>query len=99
MAKKTLTVPHKGNFPMKKVDTLKIKVKQDCNWCYSDPSGVFGKPPDGFLAPGFYAATKPPTVYGPYEALHTGSVSFETTDPGTPCTLKEFTPHTITVST
>jgi hypothetical protein len=99
MAKKTLNLPHQDNFPLKTVDTLYLKITQDCNWCYSDPTGVFGQPPDGFLAPGLYKATKPPTVYGPYKPQHKGDVTFETTPPGTPCTVKDFTPHTITVST
>jgi hypothetical protein len=99
MANKILTLPHNDNFHLRSGDTLSIKFSEDANWCYSDPTGVFGKPPDGFLAAGAYKATTPPTVYGPYKPQHKGDVPFETTPPGTPCTLKPFTPHTITVST
>jgi len=101
MSKKVLNLPHHVDIHMTMNDTLYIKVSDDCNWCYSDKTGVFGPPPKEFLAPGFYAATKPPTEYGPYKPQHTGSVQFDATDPGTTCDLKRkgLTPHTITVST
>jgi hypothetical protein len=99
MANKTLNLPHHTDVPMTMKDTLRIKVTQDCNWCYSDPKGVFGPPPDDFLAAGF--VKKRTKAYGPYKPNYPGTVRFDATDPGTACEIKQtiLTPHTITVST
>jgi hypothetical protein len=89
---KTLNIPHGGNLTMNKnQDQLVIKVNETCQWCYSDPKGVFSS----LLAPGQYSSGE----YGPYEAVNDGDVTYG--DPiNPPCKTagKTETPHTITVS-
>jgi hypothetical protein len=77
-------------------DDLEIKVTADCNWCYSDPNGVFA---NGFLAAGSYTATSPPTKYGPYTPSTTGTVTVNAVTSGD-CSTSGITatPHSITVS-
>jgi len=81
-------------------DDLYIIVNDDCKWCYSpDPNSVFGAPPTGFLAAGSYTATTPPTTYGPYRPIATGSICYNAVASGD-CTCTEITAtgHSITVS-
>lgn len=89
---KTLNIPHGGNLSLNKnQDQLMIKVNQTCQWCYSDPNGVFSS----MLAAGQYSSGE----YGPYQAVKDGSVTFG--DPiDAPCSTEGVTgtPHTITVS-
>lgn len=76
---KTLKIPNgMSNQSLKKADTLYIEVDADCNWCYSDPNGVFSS----FLPAGHYTATTPPTVYGPYTAVNSGTVNFNAVTSG-----------------
>jgi hypothetical protein len=90
---KTLNIPHGGNLTMNKnQNNLLIHVTQACQWCYSDPNGVFSSlPPAGPISPG---------DYGPYDANGDGTVTYG--DPiNAPCNTAggpSDTPHTITVS-
>ncbi len=100
MAEKRLTIPNNlSSINLTKgTDTLVIQVSANCYWCYCDPNGVFPVPP-AFLAPGYYQATNPPTVYGPYTPANSGSVSINATT-SQPCTLNNPTgvPQTIVVT-
>lgn len=77
-------------------DTLSIEVMQTCTWCYSDPDGVFSS----MLAAGTYTATTPPTTYGPYTAVKTGTVAYNAVTSGdcVPGAGITATMHSITVS-
>lgn len=89
---KTLNIPNGGNLTLNKnQEDLLIHVTQTCQWCYSDPDGVF----PNMLPPGQYD----PGDYGPYDATGTGAVSYG--DPiNPPCSTSGVagTPHTITVT-
>jgi hypothetical protein len=81
MARKDLDIPDgigKSNMH-KHDDQLYIKVKKDCTWCYSDPSGCF----PSLLPTGPYTATNPPTVYGPYTPETEGVVNYNAVTSGT----------------
>ena len=89
---KTLNIPHGGNLTLNKnQDQLMIKVNQTCQWCFSDPNGVFSS----MLPAGQYSSGE----YGPYEPANDGTVTYG--DPiNPPCKTEgvTVTPHTITVS-
>ena len=103
MSTKRLNIPHDLNLNMKVGDCLEIVVGETCTWCYTD----FQPPPHrqcfpgGLLAPGNYAASKPPTVYGPYCAEFPGDVLIDAVTSGkcTPGGGKKIeTGHSIVVS-
>lgn len=88
---KKLNIPHGGDLTLNKnQDQLEIHVTQTCQWCFSDPNGIF----PGILPPGQYD----PGNYGPYIPVADGKVLYG--DPiDKPCTPgKTETGHTITVS-
>ena len=101
MPSKQLNIPNDlSSITLNKgTDTIQITVTADCYWCYCDPNGVFEVPPNGFLAPGFYAATTPHTSYGPYTPVNDGSVTINAPT-SQPCTLNNLkgVPQTITVT-
>ena len=89
---KTLPIPSSDQVNMKKKDSLTIRVTQTCQWCYSDPNGVF---------PTFLAAGQvQPGDYGPYTAENTGTVLYGCPTSGncTPGASITATGHTITVT-
>ena len=71
---KTINIPHGlvGETLKKNVGNVCFKVTADCVFCYSDPTPCF----PSFMAAGFYAATTPPTVYGPYTPTAAGTVNY-----------------------
>jgi hypothetical protein len=79
-------------------DNLDITVNDDCTWCFADPDGVFGDPPQ-LLPAGSYTKTDPPTTYGAYTPIKSGTVYFNAVRTGNcdPYGVTE-TGHTITVS-
>jgi hypothetical protein len=100
MPTKHIHIPdNMGNVSLNKnQDNIDITVNKDCIWCFSDPSFVFGNP-STLPAAGSYTKTSPPTTYGPFTPVNTGTVYFNAVTSGT-CTPQGTTEtgHTITVS-
>lgn len=94
---------HTGNISNvslnKSQDNLEITIDSTCNWCFSDPNGVFGNP-SALLANGTYYGTIPSTTYGLFVPVGTGTVYFNVSPLGTPCNPQgiQGTGHTIIVS-
>lgn len=90
------------NVPMNVGDDLQIEIVADCTWCYSDPGGCFSS----LLAPGYYIATTPPTVYplypDVYSTVKVGNVAFNAVRGNNTCNTGGETTgtmgHTITVT-
>jgi hypothetical protein len=101
MGEKHLNIPNdlKSVNMTKGTDTLLITVTADCYWCYDDPDHVFGNPPSGFLAAGYYQATNPHTSYGAYSPINDGTVQINATTTS-PCTVDNLkgVPQTIVVT-
>lgn len=100
MATKHIHIPNNmSNHSLNKnQDNIDITVDADCTWCFSDPNGVFGNP-STLLAAGTYSKTTPPTTYGPYTPVNTGTVYFNAVTSG-PCNPQGITAtgHTIIVT-
>ena len=89
-----------ANVTLKKgQDNLDITIDSTCNWCFSDPDGVFGNP-SALLASGTYYGTVPATTYGLFVPVGTGTVLFNAVPFGTTCSPQgpPDTGHTIIVS-
>ena len=84
---------------IKNQDNLAITIDSTCNWCFSDPDGVFGNP-SALLASGTYYGTIPATTYGPFVPVNPGTVQFNAVPFGTTCTPQgpPDTGHTIIVT-
>jgi hypothetical protein len=90
---KVLRIPGGDSMSInRKTHNLKIHAHKQCQWCYSDPDGVFPT----LLASGTIA----PGEYGPYEATGNGAVTFGDPESGDcdPSGGSGGTPHTITVT-
>jgi hypothetical protein len=89
-----------ANVTLKKgQDNLDITIASTCNWCFSDPDGVFGNP-SALLANGTYYGTIPATTYGLFTPVGTGTVHINAVSFGTQCNPQGMpdTGHTIIVS-
>lgn len=99
MPTKQINTNNLQNIQMNKnQDQLEITIDSSCNWCYSDPNGVFGDPSTLLPSNTYYVSG--PTSYGKLTAVNTGTVTFNVTPVGTPCTPNSITAtgHTITVT-
>ena len=99
MATKHINTNSLQNVTMNKnQDKLDITIDSSCNWCFSDPNGVFGNP--STLLPGNTYYVSGPTTYGTITAVADGTVYFNATPIGTQCTPETITGtgHTITVT-
>ena len=100
MSTKTIHTGNLSNQTLNKnQDDLKIDINQSCNWCFSDPDGVFGTP-STLLPDGTYTKPDPNSPYGPYTPVNDGTVYFNAVATDETCTPDGVTAtgHTITVS-
>ena len=87
----------------KNQDKLDITIDASCNWCISDPDGVFGNPTTLLPSNTYYVSG--PTTYGTVSAVNHGTAYFNAVPVGTACNADKpikknepFTGHTITVT-
>ena len=99
MATKHINTNNLQNVSMNKnQDKLDITIDSSCNWCFSDPGGVFGNPSTLLPSNTYYVSG--PTTYGTLTAINDGTVAFNAVPVGTDCTPDGITAtgHTITVT-
>ena len=99
MATKHINTNNLQNVSMNKnQDKLDITIDSSCNWCFSDPDGVFGNPSTLLPSNTYYVSG--PTTYGTLTAVNDGTVTFNAVPVGTDCTPDGITAtgHTITVT-
>ncbi|HEY1579759.1 MAG TPA: hypothetical protein VGF82_22045 [Terracidiphilus sp.] len=99
MATKHIHTNNLENVTMNKnQEKLDITIDSSCNWCFSDPDGVFGNPSTLLPSNSYYVSG--PTTYGVLTAVNVGTVYFNAVPIGTTCSPQgiQGTGHTITVS-
>lgn len=102
MSSITIEIPNGSGDPtMSHADELDIKVTAACNWCFSDPNGIFPLPPDSDALPAT-GTTLQTGTYGPYTPLpdKSGVIDFNAVDTDKKCKVERpvATLRSITVS-